>query len=343
MDSSGPSTQDLVSAQTYAYSPLKDGEIRVLDLLHGQQSDPIECTLRVVDVNNYTDYTAISYVWGTEPWSRTIRVDGTTMPISPNLGAALLQIRLSSNSIPDQEDDFYSMFEAERTNCPPSRGEADIDQGVLRLWIDAICINQADLNERVCQVMLMDRIYSNANRLLIWLGSEGDDSSKAIELINTLDARHFQYNQEEELERIENCRSSASFQEACIALGALFDRPWFSRCWILQEYILGFRGTNGIFQCGPNRAQCAKLENIHRFFSDEELSPSVDIILRSAIDKMAVFSYLRVNYRKSHSPTTHLANLLHQSRKAASTDPRDRIYSILGILQKGFEENYELS
>ena len=100
MGSSEPSTQSFVSAQTYPYSPLKDCEIRVLDLLPGQQSDPIECALHIVNVNKYTDYTAISYVWGTEPWSRMIRVDDTNMSVSPNLEAALLQVRLPSNSIP---------------------------------------------------------------------------------------------------------------------------------------------------------------------------------------------------------------------------------------------------
>jgi hypothetical protein len=40
------------------------------------------------------------------------------------------------------------------------------------IWIDAICINQDSIDERTCQVRIMDRVYRQAAKVLIWLGPE---------------------------------------------------------------------------------------------------------------------------------------------------------------------------
>jgi hypothetical protein len=40
----------------------------------------------------------------------------------------------------------------------------------LRIWIDALCINQADIHERTEHVKVMGNIYENASMVRIWLG-----------------------------------------------------------------------------------------------------------------------------------------------------------------------------
>jgi hypothetical protein len=45
----------------------------------------------------------------------------------------------------------------------------------VRLWIDAICINQADLDERKQQVQLMRDVYSGASRVVVWLREKVKD------------------------------------------------------------------------------------------------------------------------------------------------------------------------
>ena len=45
------------------------------------------------------------------------------------------------------------------------------------VWIDAICINQTDIEERSQQVEMMGLIYSKAVRNLIWLGEEDCDTA----------------------------------------------------------------------------------------------------------------------------------------------------------------------
>jgi hypothetical protein len=55
---------------------------------------------------------------------------------------------------------------------------------------DAICINQNDFLERAVQVSLMDRIYSIAHQVVIWLGplfSDVMEAPRAIYELATID------------------------------------------------------------------------------------------------------------------------------------------------------------
>jgi hypothetical protein len=50
------------------------------------------------------------------------------------------------------------------------------------MWIDAICINQADLAERAVQVLHMRAIYHLAERVVAWLGEETEKTKSAFQL-----------------------------------------------------------------------------------------------------------------------------------------------------------------
>ncbi|KAK0620552.1 heterokaryon incompatibility, partial [Immersiella caudata] len=45
-------------------------------------------------------------------------------------------------------------------------------------WVDFICINQSDLQERSTQVSTMDRIYRSATQVDIWLGDHTGETEK---------------------------------------------------------------------------------------------------------------------------------------------------------------------
>ncbi|KAF8859326.1 heterokaryon incompatibility, partial [Acephala macrosclerotiorum] len=85
-------------------------------------------------------YEALSYVWGESDPPCWILCNGQRKSVTPNLGAALRRLRYKEK---------------------------------WRLvWIDAICVNQEDLDERSQQVMLMRNIYSPARRVIVWLGED---------------------------------------------------------------------------------------------------------------------------------------------------------------------------
>jgi hypothetical protein len=85
------------------------------------------------------DYTAISYTWGSPEETKTITINGMPVTVGKNLAAALDCLR--SNPM-------------------------------CKIWIDAVCINQDDVDERNAQVMRIRQIFSQSMAVTIWLGED---------------------------------------------------------------------------------------------------------------------------------------------------------------------------
>ncbi|KAH6658526.1 heterokaryon incompatibility protein-domain-containing protein [Truncatella angustata] len=97
-------------------------------------------------------YEALSYVWGDNSKPRYIFCNGEELfPVTQNLYAALRSLRL------------------------PQQGR--------RLWIDAICINQADHEEKGAQIGLMDRVYQQASKVIAFLPLSEQDAGNILELV----------------------------------------------------------------------------------------------------------------------------------------------------------------
>ncbi|KAK0727322.1 heterokaryon incompatibility protein-domain-containing protein [Lasiosphaeria miniovina] len=125
-----------------------------------------------------------------------------------------------------------------------------------RLWVDAVCINQDDIDERNVQVMRMGATYSLATRVVIWLGSEAEDSTHTLSTIADF-GEQVEFTVEGFLADApgasepmwwnpsQQCHTTPELGHL---LTALLARPWFSRVWVIQEALLGSRQT--IIQCG---------------------------------------------------------------------------------------------
>ncbi|KAK3385325.1 heterokaryon incompatibility protein-domain-containing protein [Podospora didyma] len=181
---------------------------------------------RIEDQKDDLDYEALSYAWGPEhDWaSSRIRVYSRSrwrrriLKFSPALEMALRHLR---------------------------RGDA-----ARTLWIDAICINQADLQERGLQVRRMGDIYRRALRVVAWLGPQTDNSKLALNFLkhvkvvgmlsDGLGGFHW-------VERVEAFPFGGMPLEHA-AFRDLIARPWFGRLWIRQEIILGSPAS--VVQCG---------------------------------------------------------------------------------------------
>jgi hypothetical protein len=143
------------TSNSFKYKPLDVAaqEIRLVRLLPGSGQEPICCSLNHAFLAHAaSSYEALSYSWGDPKATLPISLDGTTFQVTENLESALRQLRLEDRH---------------RT-----------------LWIDAICIDQANRKERECQVQLMGRLYTSARRVLVWLGDEIQDTGLAFELMN---------------------------------------------------------------------------------------------------------------------------------------------------------------
>ncbi|KAL2068279.1 hypothetical protein VTL71DRAFT_16377 [Oculimacula yallundae] len=196
----------------YTLSSLPQGDwTRVLVLAPGTFEDQIVCSLQLHDLNDDSadsePYEALSYVWGNASQKHEIQVNGHVMEITSNLFTALQQLRSS--------------------------------QTPRRIWADAICINQSDLIEKGRQVNNMGKLYAAASQVIVWLGpdekGEAGLAIKAIKKFNGLVEKQLTPQQpfsgwgalDDPLESL----TSMEVQHAV----ALFDSPWFTRVWVIQE------------------------------------------------------------------------------------------------------------
>jgi hypothetical protein len=200
----------------YCHSALPSPDyFRLLSLRPGQRNDDICCHVETFHIHSehcpllclvadlqVPSYEALSYHWGNDkPTSSITILAENKVPqafhIRPNLEAALRQLRL------------------------PDKPRA--------LWIDAICIDQSDNDEKSLQIPKMAEIFANAIKVCIWIGEESDGSALALRFVKS---RLLDLGQLDKLV----CDEQADIEWA--AVSKLMRRPWFSRRWVIQEIAL---------------------------------------------------------------------------------------------------------
>ncbi|KAH7322023.1 heterokaryon incompatibility protein-domain-containing protein, partial [Rhexocercosporidium sp. MPI-PUGE-AT-0058] len=219
---SDPVADPTIKTGPYKYRPLATdkAEIRLLRVTASQaDSDVVDCNLIHVNLDNkfspLSRFKALSYTWGEPQFDESIQVDGHKFPVTKNLKEALLSLRKD----PDPNIDRPYHLAA------PS---------VWYWWIDAVCINQADIAERNSQVAVMRRIYHRAEGVQVWLGEEADDSEAtfklAVELEKDPPRRGPGVPAPPPLVATDDER-----RKNWKALAAIFARSWWQRAWVRQE------------------------------------------------------------------------------------------------------------
>ena len=106
-------------------------------------------------LGSHPAYEALSYAWGEADFAYEVSVgSSSSLAVSTNLHEALQRLRRA---------------DAKRT-----------------MWIDAICINQIDVAERSSQVGKMREIYRGAEQVVVWVGEESENSTRAIDFLRVL-------------------------------------------------------------------------------------------------------------------------------------------------------------
>jgi hypothetical protein len=187
---------------------------RVLHLLPGTGNDPICTELNIQDLEDAVknEYACISYVWGDVTVTRPISIYDEQLQITTNLANCLYHLR-------DPQD-------------------------AVVLWIDAICINQDDLDEKLFQVALMKEIYSRGSTVFIWLGAPPDPYSVKLDPFGFI--HHFADNMHyHDLPGFYKDGTGAMVFQENEEFMTLWDdfllvskSTWWSRAWTVQETIL---------------------------------------------------------------------------------------------------------
>ncbi|KAF7920993.1 hypothetical protein BELL_0534g00010 [Botrytis elliptica] len=145
-------------------------EIRMVELIPGTASTPIQVRLVHKSLSQMPQCIALSYEWGARTGDSEIICDNATLKVTKNLIKGLKRLRKFQGLAPDHNPDSNRLKITEKT----------------LYWIDAICINQDDLDERSQQVPLMGSIYKNASRVVVWRGEEVARSQEVWDLVAPL-------------------------------------------------------------------------------------------------------------------------------------------------------------
>lgn len=214
------------------------------------------------------------------------------------------------------------------------------EEHVRVFWIDAICICQTDIEERSKQVLRMQDIYSMARDVEVWLGTATDEDSMAMELIRTLGAvvgdaeivlaQGFGATYTDTFEDLITAQSPSTLH----SLSQFFSQPWWTRIWCVQELSLA-RQSSAIVRWGLSAVPWLDVL-VAAYAIELCLFVIRDIVEKEyPDDRVSGFNQgIRMaQCRKvdETNPPYTLLELLNQHRDCEATDPRDKVYGLLGL------------
>ena len=310
--------QGIESSSSSIYTKLDTSkpQIRVLTLLPANhENDDIRCQLRTVsraeDSQHQEEYEALSYTWGEPCKNHTIYIDETPFKVTKNLYFALRFLRKSSFS---------------RT-----------------LWIDAICINQIDIDERNHQVRHMRGIYAGAHQVLAWLGEPDEDTDRAMDVLLHLSESGYNYadisahiDSTDEYEDV--IKLKKLYAPVFTGIRKLLKRPWWNRVWIVQETSVAPKRP--LAGCGWKWTPIDIFMVVRlSLWGDREINhsplpedfPKVNLMVQE--DSTIPQAWCQQLKKQERSAPLSLGHLLLATNRRDASDPRDKILAVIALSQ----------
>jgi hypothetical protein len=291
-----------------------------LDLLPAALDDDVECGIRIINLDENAEYEALSYCWGETRHGKTIEVSGKPITVTTNLYAALRRLRYATTK---------------RT-----------------LWVDQLCINQWDIEEKATQVAMMRDIYRKCRHCILWLGEIhyedcvfDEEHTEAvfdfIRLLGALPEPNLAALWRPEMHR--SCCAIGTPTLFCdgyngymvrqaFAAFAMYGNPWWERIWTLQESALPKSadyvwGSHSVAREDVIRlVQRLRGDGLASFPPEfQRLREYYRPLLRSLFYPVHGI----IHFRKGDDGAM---NLCMRWRHRQATDPRDKVYALLGLL-----------
>lgn len=322
----------LSAAMAYVYahrvSP-EYGAVRILTLQPGNTNDDLygELTEEMWVCASTPYFVALSYCWGTNVKDHTLHTPEGTISITSSLNQALRNIR--------------------DLNSP------------LYLWVDAVCINQDDAEEKESSVKYMGQVYARAQCVIVHLGEADEHQYRGFELLEAYTAMYSVangFNDPAARQLALTINSSTDWEP----LRAIYRRPWFRRAWVAQEFM---HARELVFVLGKWRGPWEALwlpltigtERLPEG-GTESISKSSVFSLVQTRDRSQAYLDFKRGYslffclghakmdRKSGETTPPevddydglkiqmLFNALTAMRGREATDPRDNIYAFISLI-----------
>lgn len=304
------------------YQPISVYQTRIL-CLHGDEGvaeSPLRCDLYPADIlhpsfggigvrsdkngeDRVIPYEALSYAWGNNVCSKSIVCNDVPFTITENLHDALVVLR-------------------------------PVNNGRRYIWIDALCINQSDPEERSQQVRIMLFIYQNATKVVAWLGHAHLNTKDALAAVASPPKEWLDMN----------------FPVIISGLEDLYSRSWFKRMWVQQEI---HAAKQLVLYCGdlqfswfpqlsnpesilpPPKSQ--PIEPLAWYKSKPKTVSAQDPLsaLRTSMSSLRLqnLAHLRCfeQFSGAQPASIDFVETLLITGLLQATDPKDHVYGILGM------------
>lgn len=343
-----------ISGKSFVYDALPSSTcIRLIDFKRRGSTritdGEISFTLDTFELSSAPPFDALSYTWGDPscPYLSSAKLSGH----SRNL------VRCNGASLEVQANLFAALKELHTVEISRS----------TYIWIDAICIDQENLPERSSQVQMMGTLYEQAESVILWLGQEDETVADAFMVLERLGSVGRVPRSKRELEEsraaVNNISRSDFYDAACyptklgieplnsrqwLSVVALLHRPYFKRVWVIQEIA---QARKIVVVCGRKLLDWAKLSAALIFLAltNWYLELHTEILNDRVKDPKARLGFEAMLAAKDNGGTAaiqlvktrefsrgeagryRLEDLISTHRPCLATDPRDKIYSLLGI------------
>lgn len=293
------------NSRHYDQLPSKDS-IRLIQLQAAVHSEPISFSLAITSFPDSSPYHALSYCWGDAGDVVQTECNNEPFYVTSNLYSALQRLR-----------SFY---------------------GHCRFWVDAICINQHNAVERSDQVAIMRQIYKCAERVDVWLGCSDTDTVTAVSAIENLAIQWCSsaYGPDSRAGWVERLRMEDDSGKVLASIpdiaegsedywkvtGDLFRRPWFTRLWVIQE-VQSCRDV--LVHCGETSIEWEFVALVARWRHRQLQLRTLDSHSKSRGVRQVQTMRERLTSRRA----VPFLQILGYARNSQSTDPRDKVFSML--------------
>jgi hypothetical protein len=261
--------------QQHAYKPLPQGDfIRLMHLEPALHPDaPLRFAFTQGAVSDLVaEYEAVSYTWGESKLHCSLYVeDGSRVMVTRNLDKVLRRLR------------------------HPTTNRA--------LWADAVCINQADDNEKSKQIPLMGQIFRSASRVLAWLDG-GVEEEQGMHILNKITRPTPSVAYGTSVQLWEKADESFFFRNGMLMIHKLLSLAWFTRVWIIQEIVMNM---DAMLICGTSEITWHRFTVAIEFLRNLP-SGTADSVVGHKLDALQVI----INLWKSHNMAVKFRRRVHE-------------------------------
>jgi hypothetical protein len=270
-----------------------------------EPGNELRCAIMHADINSPPTFSAISYVWGN--------------------GEKKHQMHVGKDSYVSLTESLHNILQHFRS------------MGLTTFWADQICINQDDAEERSGQVSLMSTIYRNASGVVVYIAPEQPELHQGLALAQNLIAE-YGLKSPSEIEQIAETTPLVRFDiedddPAWVSLRMLVQKQWTGRVWMVQEQVVN-HNTVMVFgkTCLPwiVLPKLVQLVHLHVLPMEALYLPGTEPN-HHIIDGTLTLLSLSAAFAAGLGNQMSLAELLNFSQTLCSSDPRDKIYALLGL------------